>query len=176
MFDAVPAASPTSSSSSSAPSPPVDTNRSKFDVVIDQVEVKLSLSHFAEGNGVVTEVRVKGVRGNVYRDHIDWNVPYACTAAGEKGFDFRFGVEDLLLKVNDAHRDYSVSILTLETDQLRYQFLLYDLLRSRLAIGSFDNCLFSVHARQETQAAGPQKDHHCHVRTLLNSAVISQCF
>lgn len=154
----------------------VDTNVSKFDVVIEQVEVKLSVPHFSEGNGLVTELKVRGVRGDVLRDHIRWDLPYLHTVKGQRGFDFTHVlVEDVLVKVHDVGRQYSVSVLTLDLDRLRYQFFLQDLMRARLAIGSFDDCLFSVHAHQQLQQSDMQRIVRTHFSRASPRAARAHC-
>ncbi|KAI8877937.1 mitochondrial distribution and morphology protein family 31/32 [Backusella circina FSU 941] len=139
-----------------------------YDLIIDRVEVTLSLIRWMDGKGLVKNADVKGVRGVVDRRHVRWDpdVPYDPVAARHQytpgDFELeKLTLEDLLVTVYqpDGFRPYPISIFQAQLDRFRKQWLFYDLLCATTIIGSFDKCLFSVHSPQLEKSVLEQSGH-----------------
>ncbi|KAL9546377.1 hypothetical protein MBANPS3_006694 [Mucor bainieri] len=139
-----------------------------YDLVIDRVEVTLSLIRWMDGKGLVQSADVQGVRGVVDRRHVRWDpdVPYDPVASRHQytpgDFELeKLTVEDLLVTVYQPHgfRPYPISIFQAQLDRFRKQWLFYDLLCATSIIGAFDKCLFSVHSPQLEKSVLEQSGH-----------------
>ncbi|KAI8047968.1 mitochondrial distribution and morphology protein family 31/32 [Gilbertella persicaria] len=138
------------------------------DLVIDRVDVTLSLMRWMDGKGLVQSADIQGVRGVVDRRHVRWDpdVPYDPVAARHKytpgDFELeKLTLEDLLVTVYQPNgfRPYPVSIFQAQLDRFRKQWLFYDLLCATSITGSFDKCLFSVHTPQLEKSVLEQSGH-----------------
>ncbi|KCV71211.1 hypothetical protein H696_02162 [Fonticula alba] len=131
----------------------IDTNVTQFDVTCDKMEVRLSFSRFMKGQGLVEDITIRGVRGTVDQRHLYWPPDYVNPPLKD-GFDIRrVQVEDVLLTLlQPSFRPFNVSILALDLDRLRFRWFLYDILRANIAIGSYDDCLFTLHTAQRGSA------------------------
>ncbi|KAI9748356.1 MAG: Mitochondrial distribution and morphology protein 31, mitochondrial precursor [Lichina confinis] len=153
------------------PSPPAiaedqveDANYTQFDLTVDTVNVTLSFAKWINGKGLLQDVEVRGIRGVVDRTlvrpsdgHVD---PRSFKHTHNPG-DFEiaaFKLEDLLVTVHQpgAFRPFSVSIFSCDLSRLRKQWLFYDILSANNMSGSFDNSLFTIHARQAHSHTGSQ--------------------
>ncbi|CEP19693.1 hypothetical protein [Parasitella parasitica] len=139
-----------------------------YDLVIDRVEVTLSLIRWMDGKGLVQSADVQGVRGVVDRRHVRWDpdVPYDPVASRHQytpgDFELeKLTVEDLLVTVYQPHgfRPYPISIFQAQLDRFRKQWLFYDLLCATSIVGAFDKCLFSVHSPQLEKSVLEQSGH-----------------
>ncbi|KAI9469039.1 MAG: hypothetical protein EXX96DRAFT_590231 [Benjaminiella poitrasii] len=139
-----------------------------YDLVIDRVEVTLSLMRWMDGKGLVQSADVQGVRGVVDRRHVRWDpdVPYDPVAARHKytpgDFELeKLTLEDFLVTVYQPNgfRPYPVSIFHAQLDRFRKQWLFYDLLCATSIVGAFDKSLFSVHAPQLEKSVLEQSGH-----------------
>lgn len=133
-----------------------DGNYTQFDVTINTVNVTLSFYKWWNGNGLLKDVEVKGVRGVLDRTHCQWPTEYvdplSCRQPHSPG-DFQieyFKLEDLLVTVHQPNkfRPFSVSIFSCELPKLRKRYLFYDFLSANHMSGSFDGSLFTIHPRQ----------------------------
>lgn len=102
-----------------------------YDLVIDRVDVTLSLIRWMDGKGLVESAHVRGVRGVVDRRHVRWdpNVPYDPVASRHQytpgDFELqKLTLEDLLVTVYQPHgfRPYPVSIFQAQLDRFRKQW------------------------------------------------------
>ncbi|KAG0944952.1 hypothetical protein G6F35_005115 [Rhizopus arrhizus] len=139
-----------------------------YNLMIDRVEVSLSLIRWLDGKGLVQSADVQGVRGVVDRRHVRWDpdVPYDPVAARHQytpgDFELeKLTVEDLLVTVYQPNgfRPYPVSIFHAQLDRFRKQWLFYDLLCATTITGAFDKCLFSVHSPQLEKSVLQQSWH-----------------
>lgn len=139
-----------------------------YDLVIDRVEVTLSLIRWMDGKGLVQSADVQGVRGVIDRRHVRWDptVPYDPVASRHKytpgDFELeKLTIEDLLVTVYQPNgfRPFPVSIFSAQLDRFRKQWLFYDLLCATSIIGAFDKCLFSVHSPQLEKSVLEQSGH-----------------
>ncbi|KAI8990127.1 mitochondrial distribution and morphology protein family 31/32 [Pilobolus umbonatus] len=139
-----------------------------YNLVIDRVDVTLSLIRWMDGKGLVQSADVQGVRGVVDRRHVRWDpdVPYDPVAARHKytpgDFELeKLTLEDLLVTVYQPNgfRPYPVSIFQAQLDRFRKQWLFYDLLCATNIVGAFDKCLFSVHTPQLEKSVLEQSGH-----------------
>ena len=139
-----------------------------YDLVLDRVEVTLSLIRWLDGKGLVQSADVQGVRGVVDRRHVRWDpdTPYDPVASRHEytpgDFELeKLTVEDLLVTVYqpDGFRPYPVSIFQAQLDRFRKQWLFYDFLCATTIIGAFDKCLFSVHSPQLEKSVLEQSGH-----------------
>ncbi|KAL3423898.1 mitochondrial distribution and morphology protein [Phlyctema vagabunda] len=133
-----------------------DTNYTQFDVTIDTVNVTLSFVKWWNGKGLMRDVEVKGVRGEVDRTSVHWPAEYVDPKTyrhehhpGDFEID-SFKMEDLLVTIHQpkGFRPFSVSIFSCELPQLRKQWLFYDFLSASNMSGAFDGSLFTIHPRQ----------------------------
>ncbi len=96
--------------------------------------------------GFIKECTMKGVRGNLDRRHITWDVNWVPLRRSPQFGDFeltKFIVEDFLITVqNPSFRPYSISIFHATLPILRKQWLLYDFFCADSIVGVFDDCLF----------------------------------
>ena len=133
-----------------------DGNYTQYDLTINSVDVTLSFLKWWNGRGLLKDVEVKGVRGVVDRNSVQW------TGDGVDPLSFRhehhagdfeiehFKLEDLLVTVHQTRgfRPFSVSIYSCELPQLRKQWFFYDVLSANHMSGSYDGSLFTIHPRQ----------------------------
>ncbi|QQK41755.1 Mitochondrial distribution and morphology protein 31 [Penicillium digitatum] len=143
-----------------------DTNYTQFDLSIETVNVTLSFTKWFNGKGPLHDVEVKGIRGVVDRRHVYWPEedldPKSYRHEHTPG-DFEidsFKMHDLLVTVYqpDNFRPFSVSIFSCDLPQLRKQWLFYDFLSANMMSGSYDNSLFTIHARQTHGFTGIRQD------------------
>ncbi|KAJ5254819.1 hypothetical protein N7497_007707 [Penicillium chrysogenum] len=143
-----------------------DTNYTQFDLSIETVNVTLSFTKWLNGKGPLHDVEVKGIRGVVDRRHVYWPEedldPKSYRHEHTPG-DFEidsFKMHDLLVTVYqpDNFRPFSVSIFSCDLPQLRKQWLFYDFLSANMMSGSYDNSLFTIHARQTHGFTGIRQD------------------
>ncbi|KAJ5130164.1 uncharacterized protein N7515_006203 [Penicillium bovifimosum] len=143
-----------------------DTNYTQFDLSIETVNVTLSFTKWLNGKGPLHDVEVKGIRGVVDRRHVYWPEedldPKSYRHEHHPG-DFEidsFKMHDLLVTVYqpDNFRPFSVSIFSCDLPQLRKQWLFYDFLSANMMSGSYDNSLFTIHARQTHGFTGIRQD------------------
>ncbi|KAJ5774635.1 hypothetical protein N7457_009531 [Penicillium paradoxum] len=143
-----------------------DTNYTQFDLSIETVNVTLSFTKWLNGQGPLHDVEVKGIRGVVDRRHVYWPEedldPKSYRHEHHPG-DFEidsFKMHDLLVTVYqpDNFRPFSVSIFSCDLPQLRKQWLFYDFLSANMMSGSYDNSLFTIHARQSPGFTGIRQD------------------
>ena len=132
----------------------MDLNWTYWDVNVDSVDVKISLWRWLDGKGLIKECKMKGVRGVVDRRHVTFDpewIPIRRTATSNDFEMEKFAVEDLFLTIlNPNFRPYTVSVFNGELPLFRQQWLLYDLMCADSMVGTFDDCLFSVHPAQNT--------------------------
>ncbi|KAI2717461.1 hypothetical protein CBS147332_4341 [Penicillium roqueforti] len=143
-----------------------DTNYTQFDLSIETVNVTLSFTKWLNGKGPLHDVEVKGIRGVVDRRHVYWPEedldPKSYRHEHLPG-DFEidsFKMHDLLVTIYqpDNFRPFSVSIFSCDLPQLRKQWLFYDFLSANMMSGSYDNSLFTIHARQTHGLTGLRQD------------------
>lgn len=143
-----------------------DTNYTQFDLSIETVNVTLSFTKWLNGKGPLHDVEVKGIRGVIDRRHVYWPEedldPKSYRHEHHPG-DFEidsFKMHDLLVTVYqpDNFRPFSVSIFSCDLPQLRKQWLFYDFLSANMMSGSYDNSLFTIHARQTHGFTGIRQD------------------
>ncbi|OQE46585.1 hypothetical protein PENCOP_c001G05561 [Penicillium coprophilum] len=143
-----------------------DTNYTQFDLSIETVNVTLSFTKWLNGKGPLHDVEVKGIRGVVDRRHVYWPEedldPKSYRHEHRPG-DFEidsFKMHDLLVTVYqpDNFRPFSVSIFSCDLPKLRKQWLFYDFLSANMMSGSYDDSLFTIHARQTHGFTGIRQD------------------
>ncbi|KAI5308862.1 Mitochondrial distribution and morphology protein 31, mitochondrial precursor, partial [Ascosphaera atra] len=139
-----------------------DGNYTQFDLSIQQVNVTLSFAKWFNGEGLLRDVEMRGVRGVVDRTHVTWpkeELDPADFRHKHQTGDFEldsFKLDDLLVTVYqpDGFRPFPFSIFSCELPQLRRQWLFYDLLCATTMSGSYDNSLFTIHPRQTQGYSG----------------------
>lgn len=132
-----------------------DSNYTQFDLTVEEVNVTLSVAKWMNGKGLLKDVDVKGVRGVIDQQHVQWDEsmdPRSYRHVHQPG-DFEiesFKLEDLLVTIYqpDGFRPFSVSIFQCDLPQLRKQWLFYDFLSANNMSGSYDDSLFTIHPRQ----------------------------
>ena len=141
-----------------------DQNYTQFDITVGEVNVTLSFRKWWNSRGLLQNVEVKHVRGEVDRTHVfttgDYIDPKSFRHEHQPG-DFEiesFKVEDLLVTVHQPRgfRPFSVSIYNGDLPRLRKQWLFYDLLSANSMTGEYDRSLFTIHPRQTNAYTGAQ--------------------
>ena len=133
-----------------------DPNYTQFDLTLDTVNVTLSFTKWFNGQGLLNDVEVKGVRGVIDRTHVhatSQDVDPKSYRHEHNPGDFEiehFKMEDFLVTVHQpgGFRPFSVSIFSCDLPQLRQRWLFYDFLCANTVSGSFDDSLFTIHPRQ----------------------------
>lgn len=144
-------------------SPADDGNYTQFDVGIDTLSVKVSVRRWLSGRGFVESLEAKGVRGTLDRRFLQFDPAYDPTQHRRKARrgDFHLKhvkLEDAVLTVLQPDTaPFELRLFSCELPRLRRQWLLYDMLNARFVTGSFDNAMFSLHARQLPTAARVQR-------------------
>ena len=130
-----------------------DGNYTQFDLTIDTVNVTLSFLKWWNGKGLLKDVEIKGIRGEVDRRSVIWSDddldPFSYRHEHQPG-DFEldyFKLDDLRVTVHqpEGFRPFEVCIYSCELPQLRKRWLFYDLLSANNVSGSYDGSLFTIH-------------------------------
>ncbi|KAJ2726842.1 Mitochondrial distribution and morphology protein 31, mitochondrial precursor, partial [Coemansia sp. Benny D115] len=131
-----------------------DSNFTMYDLRVDQVDVSLSLWRWMDNRGVLRQCSVRGVRGVVDRQQVEWDadveyVPEDFRRARRPGvFDLdALEIEDLLLTVHpwQNFRPITVSIYSASLPRFRDRWLLHDTLNANSVVGMYDGSLFTIH-------------------------------
>ncbi|RKP37205.1 mitochondrial distribution and morphology protein family 31/32 [Dimargaris cristalligena] len=136
-----------------------------YDLRIDRIDVTFSVWRWMDGKGLVKDCTMKGVRGVIDRSRVYWDpaVPYNPEAERAKhrpgNFELEsFHLEDMLVYMYypDNFPPFPISIFSASLPQLRQQWFLLDILSADSMVGSYSNCLFSIHRAQDptTSIAG----------------------
>ncbi|KAJ7594489.1 mitochondrial distribution and morphology protein 31 [Mycena floridula] len=132
-----------------------DQNYSMFDLSVDSIDVTLSFWRWLDGKGLVKDAVVKGVRGVLDRQGVQWepDLDPADFRHAHRPGDFELEslkLEDVLITVYQpgGFRPYTTSIFHADINCFRKQWLFYDFLCAESIVGQFDNCLFSLHKPQ----------------------------
>lgn len=130
-----------------------DGNYTQFDLMIETVNVTLSFAKWWNGKGLLKDVEIKGVRGEVDRRSVVWEDdgrdPLSYRHVHVPG-DFEvehFKLDDLRVTVHqpEGFRPFEAAIFSCELPQLRKQWLFYDILSANNMSGSYDGSLFTIH-------------------------------
>lgn len=130
-----------------------DGNYTQFDLTINTVNVTLSFLKWWNGKGLLKDVEMKGIRGEVDRRHVVWaedNLDPLSYRHEHQPGDFEldyFKLDDLKVTVHqpEGFRPFEACIYSCELPQLRKQWLFYDLLSANNMSGSYDGSLFTIH-------------------------------
>lgn len=135
----------------------VNTNFTMFDLNVDSIDVKLSISRWFEGKGLIEDAVVSGVRGIIDRRNVFWDPakkydPRAARRTAKPG-DFELEsliVSDVLVTIYQPgnFRPFNFSVFNATVPKLRKQWLFYDFLSAETITGQVDGCLFSLHKPQ----------------------------
>ena len=152
----------------------VDINFSYWDLTVESIDLTLSLWRWLDGKGIVNTAAFKGMRGVCDRRHITWPDDYVPVRRLPLFGDFEmtsFEMHDTLITIkNPNFRPYNLSIFHTKLPLFRQQWMLYDLLCADSAVGTFDDCLFSVH-KPQTIDLGMQKELYNNWSKLSNFKV-----
>lgn len=130
-----------------------DGNYTQFDLTIQSVNVTLSFLKWWNGKGLLKDVEIKGIRGEVDRRSVVWlddgRDPLSYRhehLPGDFEVDF-FKLDDLRVTVHqpEGFRPFEACIYSCELPQLRKQWLFYDILSANNMSGSYDGSLFTIH-------------------------------
>ncbi|SPN97145.1 related to MDM31 - Mitochondrial Distribution and Morphology [Cephalotrichum gorgonifer] len=139
-----------------------DGNYTQFDLTIETVNVTLSFAKWWNGKGLLKDVEIKGVRGEVDRRSVVWlddgRSPLSYRHEHVPG-DFEienFKLDDLHVTVHqpEGFRPFEACIYSCELPQLRKQWLFYDILSANNMSGSYDGSLFTIHTPLVDNALG----------------------
>ena len=104
------------------------------------------------GRGIITSANFNGIRGLLDRRHIIWEDDWVPVRRVPKFGDFELDslvINDALVSVlNPGFRPFNFSIFQAKIDTFRQNWMLYDFLCAKSIVGTFDDCLFSVHKPQ----------------------------
>lgn len=146
----------------------IDVNFSYWDLSVESIDLTLSLWQWFDGifslivgKGVISAAKYKGVRGTCDRAHLTWPEDYVPTRRIPQFGDFElssFIVEDMLITVKNANfRPFTISIFQAILPLFRKQWMLYDTLTADSIVGTYDECLFSVHKPQTKDLRAKQE-------------------
>ncbi|KAI8899545.1 mitochondrial distribution and morphology protein family 31/32 [Globomyces pollinis-pini] len=129
----------------------VDVNWTYWDLTVESIDISLSLWRWLDGRGLVKVAKLKGVRGSCDRQHLvydNWTPALRVPQYGD--FELEgFAIEDALITINNPNfRPYDLAIFHATLPVFRMQWMLYDMLCAESAVGTLDDCLFSVHKPQ----------------------------
>eukprot|EP00834_Sanchytrium_tribonematis_P005368 NODE_321_length_9805_cov_0.700185.p2 type:complete len:557 gc:universal NODE_321_length_9805_cov_0.700185:5396-3726(-) len=124
-----------------------NVNHTLYNLNFKEVKVKLSLWNFIFGKGLIKFAELKGIRGEIDKRYVDYNV--------ENSMKFEPHSEDIVidgLKVSDLslnilYKDFrpiKIDVFHGSTAKFRKNWIVYDLLKSDSISGMYDNCLFSL--------------------------------
>jgi hypothetical protein len=176
-------------------------NVTTFDLMVDSIDVTLSLWQWLDGKGLIKDAAVKGVRGVIGKYSLS-----SCSYHMLRGFldrrhlkldpdqvwnpaDFRhphrvgdfelesLQLDDFLVTIYQpgGFRPFRVSVFRADLHRLRKQWLLYDLLCADNIVGQFDNCLFSLH-KPQSMGRSTEMDAHEGEGTRLVGSICSCVF
>ncbi|CCC71548.1 hypothetical protein NCAS_0H02380 [Naumovozyma castellii] len=131
----------------------VETNHSndfmKFEFLIHQVEISLSLKKWMLGKGIINDISLFGLNGDVML--LNENTGFSI----DDIYELRnVKINDSTLKIIDLKtgKTNKLAIFNLEMPKLNTSTMLIDLLNANVATGSINNSLFSLHKRQHKSA------------------------
>ncbi len=133
------------------------SNFTMFDLNVDSIDVQLSFRKWWDGNGILKDAVVRGVRGIVDRRNVHWDPekPYDPKLARRqpRRGDFELEsleVDDFLVTIYQPgdFRPFNMSVFAARLPRLRKQWIFYDILSAESITGQIDGCLFSLHKPQ----------------------------
>lgn len=122
------------------------------DLVIEKMEVTLSMKRLLEGRGLVVSCDASGVRGTIDCSDVHPDAYVGWRHASQPGdFDLEnVTLRDVLVTIlsPNAFRPYALSIISASLPRLRKRYILYDFLAADSVVGMLDGSLFSMHIPQ----------------------------
>ncbi|EDO18185.1 hypothetical protein Kpol_543p14 [Vanderwaltozyma polyspora DSM 70294] len=137
-------------------------NMIEFDLKLHQIELSLSLKKWLLGNGLIQDLTIMGMRGNItvtpvsLENKIDDNqrvnlIDWFSNPYYHLG-NVKVTDSSIILHDNQLSKDFKVSIYNLDMPQLRFQWIINDFLSSNVVDGSINHSLFNIHKRQHKLA------------------------
>jgi len=121
----------------------------RISLTAEHIDVKLSVDRYLKGSGIVEELTIRGMHGEVDSRVAYWDpaVEYLKPKWGFGDFDLsKLHMEDVVVEVyqQEPNRPLHLCLYQLECDRFRRQWILYDICTAKYIHGSFDRCLFNV--------------------------------
>ncbi|ODV83590.1 hypothetical protein CANARDRAFT_29822 [[Candida] arabinofermentans NRRL YB-2248] len=134
----------------------------KYEFIIDKIRFTLSLSKWLDGKGLIKDVSLTGVNGNVDLHKFSKNSKsFICTLDDSFPENYTFEkieIHDLKAKITqftdiETLQVIEFNIFTCNLDKLRSNWVTYDFLNATSLSGSLNGSLFTLHKLQKNQLA-----------------------
>lgn len=133
-----------------------ENERFEFNLNFHQVEMTLSLRKWLFGHGLIQNISILGMRGEVSvtppdatssSNLIEWFTNPEYHLGSVKINDSSITLYDKQLR-----RDFKISIYNLDIPLLRFEWIINDFLSANVVDGSINHSLFNIHKRQHKLA------------------------
>ncbi|SCU88550.1 LAMI_0D10506g1_1 [Lachancea mirantina] len=135
----------------------------EFSLQFNQVDITLSLRKWLSGHGLIDDISVYGMKGDVtVKSRHELSEPLIAWFSSPQTHLGKVEVRDSCINLRDEalEQDYRISIYNMELPQLRFEWLLMDVFNADIISGAINHSLFSIHKRQHKLAylRGSKKD------------------
>ncbi|AQZ16683.1 MDM32 (YOR147W) [Zygosaccharomyces parabailii] len=126
----------------------------EFDLKFHQIELSLNLWKWLWGNGLIQDLSVFGMRGEVtvsYAYRTNSPEDYLLDWFSNKEYNLgHVQITDSTVDVHDKQMDkkFKISIYDLDMPQLRFEWMIPDFFNANIVTGAINHSLFSIHKRQ----------------------------
>ncbi|AQZ12455.1 MDM32 (YOR147W) [Zygosaccharomyces parabailii] len=126
----------------------------EFDLKFHQIELSLNLWKWLWGNGLIQDLSVFGMRGEVtvsYAYRTNSPEDYLLDWFSNKEYNLgHVQITDSTVDVHDKQmeKSFKISIYDLDMPQLRFEWMIPDFFNANIVTGAINHSLFSIHKRQ----------------------------
>lgn len=125
----------------------------EFQLTFNQIDMTLSLRKWLSGHGLIENLSVYGMKGDVTVKSDEKN-PLLQWFSNDGYCLGEVRIRDSRITVHDKEigQDYRVSIYNMDLPQLRFEWLLVDFFNANVVTGAINHSLFTIHKRQHKLA------------------------
>lgn len=126
----------------------------KFSLTFNQIDITLSLRKWLSGRGLIEDMSIYGMKGDVEIKNINDKKPLVQWFSNRNYHLGRVRVKDSRITIHDKalSQDYRMSIYNMDFPQLRFKWMLIDFFNANVVSGAVNHSLFSIHKRQQKLA------------------------
>ncbi|CDK29208.1 unnamed protein product [Kuraishia capsulata CBS 1993] len=124
----------------------------KFDVTLDTLRLNLSFRKWSEGRGLIHDVELIGLRGDVTRIYEETGMVEEVLSSKYELKSVKIRDSYLNIQSENSQKKIKVSIFNSELPRLRLRWLTYDFFSADSCTGAIDGSLFTIHKRQDSFA------------------------